>query len=162
MDLQPGFSKAKCECIYSQLFSETKWHNASTANFSKAKWPNTSTDDSMHLQPISSNAKWLHASTTIFFSNAKWLNTSTANFHVFFKSWVTQCIYNLFFINGSTHLRTTLSNANWFNASTTNFVFSNKWLNASTLLFFQMLSPPIYLIIQSCIDLLIYLFIWFI
>ena len=79
-----------------------------------------------------------------------------------FKSWVVQCIYNLVFINGSTHLRTTLSNANWFNASTTNFVFSNKWLNASTLLFFQMLSPPIYLIIQSCIDLLIYLLIWFV
>ena len=99
MDLQPGFSKAKCECIYSQFFSKTKWHNASTANFSKAKWPNTSTDDSVYLQPISSNAKWLHASTTIFFSNAKWLNTSTANFHVFFKSWVAQCIYNLFFVN---------------------------------------------------------------
>ena len=54
---------------------------------------------SIYLQPIFSNAKWLHASTTIFFPNAEWLNTSTANFHVFFKSWVAQCIYNLFFVN---------------------------------------------------------------
>ena len=137
--------------MYSHFFQKlTKWLYRSTARVFQNLSANKSTtncfqrlNDTMHRQQIFqklNNPMHLQIVQYIYSQFFQTLNDSMHLQQFFFQM-----------LNDSIHLQLI-------------FMFFSKaeWLNASTIFFLLMLSLPVHLFIQSCIDLLIYLFIWFI